>query len=116
MLAFLSSILPALATAAITAYNKSKDVTIATVQGAVTVTGEQLRYMTAALDHPLSPVSIICYVVAARFVKIGLFDNMICSSVGWQCSTPALAGTYGNLEIVAIGGMFAIYSLRQFTK
>ncbi len=106
--------LTSLATAAITAFNKSKDVTIAGIQGTVSVARAQLGYMTAALDHPLSPVSLICYVVAIRFIKIGLFDNMICPSLAIECTTRALGGTYAYLETVAIGGMFAIYSLRQF--
>ncbi len=106
MLALITSILPALATAAITAYNKSKDVTIASYQAAASIAAAQSDYMKAVLGHPLSPPSIMCYAVAIWFFKAVVVDKLIAPALGYNWSTDPLTGGTQEIAMLVVSGMF----------
>src|SRR5687767_8006170 len=95
-----------LATAAISAYNKSKDVSIAAIQSAGGIAAAQAQAMSAWIGHPLSPPSIMCYGLAFWFFKSVAIDNVLCPPLGWECSTPALRGGTAEIAWIVASGMF----------
>ena len=96
-----------LITAAITAWNKSKDVTIESYRAAVGIASAQAQYMTAVLGHPLSPPSIMCYALAWRFAKVVVYDPILCPSLfGHECFTPQMTGGTAELAMIVASGMF----------
>lgn len=99
-------IIPSIINGAITAYTKSKDVSIAAIQGAGSIASAQVQAMTLWIGHPLSPPSLMCYAVAIWFCKAVAIDNVLCPSVGWECSTPALKGGTAELAWIVVSGMF----------
>lgn len=116
MIAALLALVPSLINGVVTAYNKTKDVTITTIKTTGTVAAAQLGYMTAALDHPFSPVSIVCYAVAFWFFKAVAIDKVICPVIGMSCSTDALGGQLWSIAQIAMGGMFALYGIVRFRQ
>jgi hypothetical protein len=90
----------------VAAYNKSKDVTIETVKASVGIASAQATAMSAWIGHPLSPPSIMCYAIAIWFFKAVAIDNVLCPTVGWECSTPALRGGTAELAWIVASGMF----------
>jgi hypothetical protein len=102
----ITSVLTPLVTAGITAWNKTKDVTMTAYTASAGVATAQAEYMKAVLGHPLSPPSIMCYAVAFWFFKAVAVDNVLCPSVGWECSTPALKGGTLEIAMIVVGGMF----------
>jgi hypothetical protein len=102
----LTSVLMPLATAGITAYNKSKDVSIAALQATAGVASAQAQYMTAVLGHPLSPPSICCYALAIWFFKAVACDKVIGPAFGYAWSTDPLGGGTAELAMIVASGMF----------
>lgn len=90
----------------IEAWNKSKDVSITAIQSAGVIASAQAQAMTAWIGHPLSPPSIMCYAIAIWFFKAVAIDNVLCPTVGWECSTPALRGGTAELAWIVASGMF----------
>jgi len=103
---FLLSLLPSLATAAITAWNKSKDVSIAAIQASVGIAGAQAQAMTAWIGHPLSPPSLMAYGVAIWFFKATACDKVIGPAFGYQWSTDPLGGDTAIIASTVVAGMF----------
>lgn len=95
-----------LLTAAITAYNKSKDVTIAAYQASANLATAQSEYMKAVLGHPLSPPGIMCYAVAFWFFKAVVFDKLIGPALGYEWTTDALTGGTQEIAMIVVSGMF----------
>jgi hypothetical protein len=100
------SVLGTLATTALQAYNKSKDVTIEAFKASGAIASAQAQAMSAWIGHPLSPPSIMCYAIAIWFFKAVAIDNVLCPAVGWECSTPALRGGTAELAWIVASGMF----------
>lgn len=103
--AIVTAIMP-LVTAAVTAYNKSKDVSIAAIQSAGTIASSQAQAMTAWIGHPLSPPSICCYGIAIWFFKATACDKVIGPALGYQWSTDPLTGGTAEIAMIVISGMF----------
>ena len=98
----------------LTAYNKSKDVTIAGYQSAATMAHAQADYMKAVLGHPLSPPSLLCYAVALYYGKSIAFDNVIAFWVFGEAGfTPPIKGETAYAALVILSGMFAGALYRQ---
>lgn len=106
MWALLTSVALPIINGAITAYNKSKDVTIATVQASVGIASAQAQYMTAVLGHPLSPPAICCYALAIWFFKAVACDKVIGPSLGYSWTTDPLTGGTQELAMIVASGMF----------
>jgi hypothetical protein len=64
-----------LATSLLTAWNKSKDVSITAIQSAGSIASAQVQAMALWIGHPLSPPSIMCYAVAFHFFKALVYDR-----------------------------------------
>lgn len=100
---FLSS----LASVAITAYNKSKDVSIQAIQATVGVASAQAQYMTAVLGHPLSAPSLLCYTVTLYYGKAIAYDNVVAFwFTGHAGYTPPLTTETAAVAGIIISGMF----------
>ena len=95
-----------LATVAITAYNKSKDVSIAAIQSAGSIAAAQAQAMSLWIGHPLSPPSIMCYGVAIWFFKSTAMDKVIGPALGYAWSTDPLTGETAVIAGVVVSGMF----------
>ena len=95
-----------LASVAITAYNKSKDVSIAAIQSAGGIAAAQAQAMTAWIGHPLSPPSICCYGVAIWFFKATACDKVIGPALGYRWSTDPLTGGTAEIAMIVVSGMF----------
>lgn len=106
MLALLAGILPGLATAAITAWNKSKDVTIAAYTATAGIATAQSDYMKSVLGHPLSPPSLMCYGVAIWFCKAVVADKVIGPALGYDWTTDPLTGGTQEIAMIVVSGMF----------
>jgi len=107
MLSLIFGGLTSLATAAVTAYNKSKDVSIAAIQSAGSIASSQVQAMALWIGHPLSPPSIMCYAVAFHFAKALVYDPHIAvflfSKAGF---TPHLEGGTKEIAMIIVSGMF----------
>ena len=90
----------------VTAWNKSKDVAIEGLKATGTIAAAQASYMTAALGHPLSPVSICCYGVAIWFFKATAIDKVIGPAFGYSLSTDPLGGGTAEIAMIVVSGMF----------
>jgi hypothetical protein len=71
------SALSTLGSAAIGAYNKTKDVSITALQTTASIAQSQVQAMSLWIGHPLSPPSIMCYGVAIWFFKATAMDKVI---------------------------------------
>lgn len=102
LIALLSSVAGGL----ITAYNKSKDVTIAAIQSSVGIASAQAQAMTAWIGHPLSPPAIMAYGVAIWFFKSTAADKVIGPALGYSWRTDPLTGETAAIAAVVVSGMF----------
>jgi hypothetical protein len=106
MLQLLFGGLTSLATAAVTAYNKSKDVSITAIQSAGSIASAQAQAMTAWIGHPLSPPSICCYGVAIWFFKATACDKVIGPALGYKWTTDPISGETAVIAGLVVSGMF----------
>lgn len=90
----------------VTAYNKSKDVSIAAIQSAGGIAAAQAQAMTAWIGHPLSPPSICCYGVAIWFFKATACDKVIGPALGYKWTTDPLTGGTAEIGMIVVSGMF----------
>lgn len=91
---------------AITAYNKSKDVSIVAIQSAGSIAASQVQAMTLWIGHPLSPPSIMCYGIAIWFFKAVACDKVIGPALGYSWTTDGLTGETAAIAGVVVSGMF----------
>lgn len=103
---FLLGLLPSLLNTAITAYNKSKDVTIAGYQAAVGIASSSVQGMTAWIGHPFSPPAIMAYGVAIWFFKSTAMDKVIGPALGYAWRTDPLTGDTKEIAMIVVSGMF----------
>lgn len=104
--AIISALMP-LVTAAVTAYNKSKDVAITAIQSAGGLAASQVQAMSLWIGHPLSPPSIMCYAVAFHFFKAVVYDPHIAVLLfGKAGFTPFLEGGTKEIAMIVVSGMF----------
>jgi hypothetical protein len=106
MLSLILGGLTQFATAAVTAYNKSKDVSIAAIQSAGGIAAAQAQAMTAWIGHPLSPPSIMCYGLAGWFFKAAFLDKVVGPALGYQWHTDTLSGDLKDIAMIVASGMF----------
>lgn len=91
---------------AITAYNKSKDVSIAAIQSASGIAAAQVQAMSLWIGHPLSPPSIMSYGVAVWFFKATACDKVIGPALGYQWTTDPISGETAVIAGLVVSGMF----------
>lgn len=103
---WLVGLLPNLLTAALTAYSKSKDVSIAAIQSAGAIASAQVQAMQLWIGHPLSPPSIMCYGVAIWFFKVMALDKVVGPALGYSWSTDPIGGETAVIASVVVAGMF----------
>lgn len=107
MLSLIIGGITSLATAAVTAYNKSKDVSIAAIQSAGSIASAQVQAMALWIGHPLSPPSIMCYAVAFHFAKALVYDPHLAVFIyGKAGFTPHLEGGTKEIAMIVVSGMF----------
>jgi len=90
----------------LTAYNKSKDVSIAAIQSAGSIAASQAQAMSLWIGHPLSPPSICCYGVAVWFFKATACDKVIGPALGYKWATDPLTGGTAEIAMIVVSGMF----------
>lgn len=90
----------------ITAYNKSKDVSITAIQSAGSIAAAQVQAMSLWIGHPLSPPSIMCYGLAIWFFKASACDKVIGPALGYNWSTDPLTGGTKEIAMIVATGMF----------
>ncbi|MEH2508714.1 hypothetical protein V1291_000068 [Nitrobacteraceae bacterium AZCC 1564] len=98
--------LSTVASAAITAYNKSKDVSITAIQSAVGIASAQVQAMSLWIGHPLSPPSIMAYGVAIWFFKATACDKVIGPALGYRWTTDPISGETAVIAGLVVSGMF----------
>lgn len=98
--------LSTLVNGAVTAYNKSKDVTITAIQSAGSLAAAQVQAMSLWIGHPLSPPSIMCYGLAVWFFKATAMDKVIGPALGYRWSTDPLTGETAAIAAIVASGMF----------
>lgn len=107
---FLGPIISALSpviNGAITAYNKSKDVSIEAIRSAGGLASAQVQAMALWIGHPLSPPAIMCYVVAFHFAKAVVYDpHLAVWLYGKAGFTPHLEGGTKEIAMIVVSGMF----------
>lgn len=106
MWALLTSVALPLINGVVTAYNKSKDVSITAIQSAGSIAASQVQAMSLWIGHPLSPPSIMCYGIAIWFFKATACDKVIGPALGYRWSTDPLGGDLSTLSAVVVSGMF----------
>ena len=106
MLSLIFGGLTTLANGAITAYNKSKDVSIAAIQSASGIAAAQVQAMSLWIGHPLSPPSIMSYGVAVWFFKATACDKVIGPALGYQWTTDPISGETAVIAGLVVSGMF----------
>lgn len=108
MIGLVISFLARLLGGLVTAWNKSKDVTIAGYASVVGLASAQAEYMRSVIGHPLSPPSILCYTVALYDAKCIAYDNIISYwFTGRAGYTAPLFGDTAYAHLVILSGMFA---------
>ena len=91
----------------ITAYNKSKDVSIEAIRSAGGIASAQVQAMALWIGHPLSPPSIMCYAVAFHFAKALVYDpHLAVWLYGKAGFTPHLEGGTKEIAMIVVSGMF----------
>ena len=95
-----------LLTAGLTAYSKSKDVSITAIQSAGALAAAQVQAMSLWIGHPLSPPSIMCYGVAIWFFKATACDKVIGPALGYKWSTDPISGETAVIAGIVVSGMF----------
>lgn len=104
---WLLGFLPSLLSSLVTAYNKSKDVSITAIQSSVGIAQAQAQAMTAWIGHPFSPPALLAYSVAVYYGKAIAYDNVISYWItGHAGYTPALIHDTAYVASVVIAGMF----------
>lgn len=106
MIGALISLVPSIINGAITAYNKSKDVSIAAIQSAGSIASAQVQAMSLWIGHPLSPPSLMAYAVAIWFFKAVALDKVVGPAFGFRWSTDPLSGETAAIAGVVVAGMF----------
>lgn len=106
MIAGLIALLGTVASGAITAYNKSKDVSIQALQSTAAIATAQVQAMTLWIGHPLSPPSIMCYGIAIWFFKATACDKVIGPALGYNWSTDPIGGETAVIAGLVVSGMF----------
>lgn len=106
MLSIIFGGLTSLATAAVTAYTKSKDVSIAAIQSAGGIAAAQVQAMSLWIGHPLSPPSIMAYGVAIWFFKATACDKVIGPALGYRWTTDPISGETAVIAGLVVSGMF----------
>ena len=100
--------LATLGSSLITAWNKSKDVTMAGYTSAATVATAQAEYMKSVIGAPLSPPSLLCYAVALYYAKAIAYDNVVSFWITGEAGfTTPLRGETAYAALVVLSGMFA---------
>lgn len=99
--------LTTLVNGAITAYNKSKDVSIEAIRSAGGLAAAQVQAMTLWIGHPFSPPSIMAYGVAIWFFKAVACDKVIGPAFGFRWSTDPLTGETAAIAALVVAGMFS---------
>lgn len=90
----------------LTAYNKSKDVSIAAIQSAGGLAAAQVQAMSLWIGHPLSPPAICCYGVAIWFFKATACDKVLGPALGYRWTTDPLTGGTMEIAMIVVSGMF----------
>lgn len=91
----------------LTAYNKSKDVSIEAIKSAGSIASAQAQAMALWIGHPLSPPSIMCYAVAFHFAKALVYDpHLSVWLYGHAGFTPHLEGGTKEIAMIVVSGMF----------
>lgn len=103
--AIITAVMP-LVTAAVTAYNKSKDVAISAIQSAGSIAASQAQAMSLWIGHPLSPPSIMCYGLAGWFFKACFLDKVVGPALGYAWRTDPLTGDLKDIAMIVASGMF----------
>jgi hypothetical protein len=106
MFSALLALLPSLLSAGVTAWNKSKDLTITAITSSVGVASAQASYMKEVLGHPLSAPSLMCYALAGWFFKAAFLDKVIGPALGYQWYTDPLTGGTKEIAMIVCSGMF----------
>lgn len=106
MIAAIFAALTPLLTGLVTAYNKSKDVSIAAINASVGIAAAQAQAMSLWIGHPLSPPSIMAYGVAIWFFKATALDKVVGPSLGYQWHTDHLDGATATIAATVVAGMF----------
>jgi hypothetical protein len=106
MLGMIFGGITSLATAALSAYNKSKDVSIAAIQSAGSIASAQAHAMSLWIGHPLSPPSIMAYGVAIWFFKATACDKVIGPWLGYEWTTDPIGGETAVIAGIVVSGMF----------
>lgn len=102
----LLKIIPSIISGAITAWNKSKDVSIAAIQSAGHIATAQVQAMSLWIGHPLSPPSIMAYGVAIWFFKATAMDKVIGPMLGYSWATDPITGDTAIIAGLVVSGMF----------
>lgn len=103
---WLLTLLPSIINGAVTAWNKSKDVSIAAIQSAGSIATAQVQAMSLWIGHPLSPPAIMAYGVAIWFFKATACDKVIGPALGYQWSTDPISGETAVIAGLVVSGMF----------
>lgn len=106
MLALIFGGLTTLVNGFVTAYNKSKDVSITAIQSAVGIASAQVQAMSLWIGHPLSPPSLMAYGVAIWFFKATACDKVIGPALGYSWTTDPLGGETAVIAGLVVSGMF----------
>jgi hypothetical protein len=106
MLGLIFGGLTSLASGIVSAYNKSKDVSITAIQSAVGIASAQAQAMSLWIGHPLSPPSLMAYGVAIWFFKATACDKVIGPALGYSWSTDPLGGETAVIAGLVVSGMF----------
>lgn len=106
MLSLIFGGLTSLLNGVVTAYNKSKDVSIVAIQSAVGIAAAQAQAMSLWIGHPLSPPSIMAYGVAIWFFKATACDKVIGPALGYSWTTDPIGGDTAVIAGLVVSGMF----------
>lgn len=100
--------LTSLASAVVTAYNKSKDVSIAAIQASVGIAASQVQSMSLWIGHPFSPPALLAYAVAIYYGKAIAYDNVVSFWItGHAGYTTPIEGTTAYVAGLVVAGMFS---------
>ena len=91
----------------VTAYTKSKDVSIAAINASVGLAQASVAGMSLWIGHPLSPPSIMAYGVAIWFFKATACDKVIGPALGYEWHTDPLGGHTAIIAGLVVAGMFS---------
>jgi hypothetical protein len=100
-------LIPSIVSGIVTAYTKSKDVSIAAIQSAGSIASAQAQAMSLWIGHPLSPPSVMAYAVALYYAKAIAFDNVVAFWIWGEAGfTPAIRGETAYVAMLIVSGMF----------